>query len=151
MIEIGGELAIYGVVHVELVRNGTVIAEETRHNVTCNTGVAAVNATISGSGSNYFTYIAIGTVGTAVAATDTALGGEVLRTAAGWVPTTTNTTNDTAQLTCAFTFLTSYAIKEIGLFGTAGLGTGVILGHLLIGPYSVNTGDVLNVVWNEVY
>lgn len=137
-------------VSVALVREGKVIQEETVHNVTCNAGIAKIAAVISAQATASWTYIAVGTVNTSPAATDTALGGEVLRVQGTTSLITTTVTNDTAQLIAGFIFSTSYSIKEAGLFDTASTGTGDLLGHVLIGPYSVVSGDSLTVTWQEV-
>lgn len=144
-------MGMHGECHIELVRGGVVIAEETTHNITVNAGIAQSVLLCFGQGGTAFGYIGVGIGTVAPAATDTALTSEVQRTLASITITTTSVTNDTAQLTGGFLFSSTYSVTECGVFNSVGVGTGVMLGHVLFGTtYAVLVGDQLNVTWNEI-
>jgi hypothetical protein len=87
-------------------------------------------------------YVAMGTGTTAVALTDTALGGEVeSRTTGTSSRTTTSTTNDTYQVTGTVTATTSRTIGEAGLFDQSALGGNMFVRGVLASTISLASGD----------
>jgi len=117
--------------------------------VVTNAGKAEVAALIgsdtSGDGTP-FDYIAIGTGTTAESASDTALENEIQRAAATGSRVTVNVTNDTLQLVKdAFTFGSSYAITESGVFNASTGGT--MLCRKTFDAINVTSDDTLKVTW----
>ena len=87
-------------------------------------------------------YVAMGTGTTAVALTDTALGGEVeSRTTGTSSRTTTSTTNDTYQVTGTVTATASRTIGEAGLFDQSALGGNLFVRGVLASTISLSSGD----------
>lgn len=109
--------------------------------------VAGLMLTDIGTGATSFDYIAIGT-GTASA---TALGSEIAsgggerRGGANVTGTriTTTTTNDTAQWVTTFTFTSSFAVTEEGIFNDASAGT--MLASQTFAAVNVVSGDTLQI------
>jgi hypothetical protein len=97
-----------------------------------------------------FTYMAVGTSTTAVAATQTALAAEITDTglarAAGTVSrTTTTVTNDTYQVTYTWTASGTKVIEEVGVFNASSAGT--MLGRALTTTKTVVNGETLVAVY----
>ena len=93
-----------------------------------------------------FTYLALGTSSTAVAATDTQLTAEIVDTglerAAGTVSrVTTTTTNDTFQITKTWTATGAKTVEEVGVFNAAS--TGTLLSHSLTTSKTVANGETI--------
>ncbi len=106
-----------------------------------NTGRAILTNRIIGSGTEP-KYVAMGTGTTAVALTDTQLGGEVeSRTTGTSSRTTTSTTNDTYQVTGTVTATTSRTIGEAGLFDQSALGGNMFVRGVLASTISLASGD----------
>ncbi len=120
------------------------------HNLITNAGHAAAAGRISGQGSfNAFANLALGSGSTAAAVTDTALVTEITtnggaRGAATASLVTTSVTNDTVQLAKSWTFTGTLTVNEEGIFDNAASG-GTLLARQIIGPYTVNNGDVLTI------
>ena len=110
-----------------------------------NAGRAILTNRIIGSGTEP-KYVAMGTGTTAVALTDTALGGEVeSRTTGTSSRTTTSTTNDTYQVTGTVTATTSRTIGEAGLFDQSALGGNLFVRGVLASTVSLASGDTITV------
>ncbi len=106
-----------------------------------NAGRAIITNRIIGSGTEP-KYVAIGTGTTAVALTDTQLGGEVeSRTTGTSSRTTTSTTNDTYQVTGTVAATTSRTIGEAGLFDQSALGGNMFVRGVLASTISLASGD----------
>lgn len=106
-----------------------------------NAGRAILTNRIIGSGTEP-KYVAMGTGTTAVALTDTALGGEVeSRTTGTSSRTTTSTTSDTYQVTGTITATTSRTIGEAGLFDQSALGGNLFVRGVLASTISLASGD----------
>jgi len=129
-------------------KNGNLKDRRVYKNVIVNDGKARAAALLNGQSTTYFSYIAIGTGTTAESATDTALESEVDRQAATTSVETTNVTNDTAVWQATFTFTTSYAITESGIFDSASGGT--MLARKTFSAINVESGDSLQVTWKVV-
>ena len=106
-----------------------------------NAGRAIITNRITGSGTEP-KYVAMGTGTTAVALTDTALGGEVeTRTTGTSSRTTTSTTNDTYQVTGTVSATASRTIGECGLFDQSALGGNLFVRGVLASTISLASGD----------
>ena len=106
-----------------------------------NAGRAIITNRITGSGTEP-KYVAMGTGTTAVALTDTALGGEVeSRTTGTSSRTTTSTTNDTYQVTGTVSATASRTIGECGLFDQSALGGNLFVRGVLASTISLASGD----------
>jgi len=120
-------------------------------NLVVNAGKAEVaNLLVGESSPVAFTYIAIGTDATAEAVGDTALGAEITtgggaRAAATVSRVTTDVTNDTAKLEKTFTFSSSFAITESGVFNDASAGD--MLARKTFSTINVTSGDNLAITW----
>ncbi|MEY4371423.1 MAG: hypothetical protein RL219_192 [Actinomycetota bacterium] len=105
-----------------------------------NGGRAIITNRIIGSGTEP-KYIGIGTGTTAVALTDTVLGGEVESRATGTSSrTTTTSTNDTYQVVGTITATGSRTIGEVGLFDASSSGNLFVRG-VLASTVSLASGD----------
>lgn len=120
-------------------------------NLVTTAGKALVAGRINGSGSPAAaTYIAVGTGTTAANVADTTLETEIsdsgLERANGSVSlVTTDTTNDTAQITNTFTVTGSKAVTESGVLNAAS--TGVLLARQVFSAINVVNGDSLQITW----
>jgi len=116
-------------------------------NTVVNTGLAELAKLSIDTGTpTAFSYIATGTDNTAVTASDTSLGAEIidsgLSRAQGTKSTvTTNVTDDTAQLVKSFNVTGTKAIKELGVFNAAS--TGTMLSRAVITTKNVENGDTI--------
>lgn len=120
---------------------------KTVHNSVMNVGKAEV-ANLMGNVSSpvAFTYLAVGTSSTAVAISQTALGGEITdsglaRHAATVSRTTTTSTNDTLSLTYTWSVSGTKAIEEVGVFNASS--SGIMLSRALTTTKNVASGETL--------
>lgn len=150
------ELKMRGTVEVKLFdKDGKLLKEQTVSNLITNAGKAAIAAVaLTDVAGNRFDWIAIGTNNTAPAAGDTALGAEIstgggARAAATGTRVTTTVTNDTMQLQTTFTFTSSFTVQETGIFNASSAGD--MLGRALIGPFSVVSGNTLQVTYKVAF
>lgn len=125
-------------------------------NLGTNTRLAVFSGLAGNTGSQTaFTYLAVGTSNTAVAASHTALQAEITdsglaRSVATTVSRVTTTqTNDTLQLDKTWTASGSKAIEEVGVFNAAA--AGVMAGRCLTGTKSVVSGETLTVTYKIVF
>jgi len=144
---------IIGIVNVKHFRNNELLSDNTYRNVITNTGLAEVAGLINGVTSGPFQYLAIGTGTTNESITDTALESEITsgggeRALADASRTTTSITNDTAVLTNTWTFTSSFAVSEAGIFDASS--GGVMLSRKTIGPYNVTSGDSIQLTWKII-
>lgn len=142
------KIHLKGEVTLRHFRNGKLIEERKIPNIIVNVGKAQVAGLINGVVTTPFQYIAIGTGTTAESATDTALQNEIARGLATCSRTTTNVTNDTAQLVYTFTFTASYAITESGCFDASSGGN--MLCRKTFSAINVVSGDSLQITWKIV-
>lgn len=142
-------LSAYGV-RVPFV-TGTWSTSRKIHNLVTTVGKAAMASRLNGSGGEAaFTYIAVGTGTTAAAVGDTTLQTETAtsglsRVAATVSRTTTDTTNDTAQLQTTFSVTGTVAVTESGVFNAAS--SGVLLARQVFSAVNVVNGDSLQITW----
>lgn len=122
-------IGLQGHFHLVHLRDGVVIEEREFPNLIVNAGLAAVAGLIIATGhTNAFDYIAIGTGTTAPAAGNTTLETEITtgggaRALATLSRVTTTVTNDSSRLVKTFTFTSSFAVTEAGVFDTSAAGT----------------------------
>ncbi len=117
----------------------------TAPNLVVSTGHKRYADQIGGTATTPMTALAIGTVGTAPAAADTALGGEITlnggaRGAATISNITTSTTGDTEQWQKTWTFTGAETIQEEGIFDNNVSG-GTMLAHNTFASVGVASGD----------
>ena len=140
-------LKLKGTYHFEIKdTDGNVRDSWTVENVVTNAGKAQLALLAGDASAVPFTYLAVGTSSSAVAATDTTLTAEVttngLERAVGTVSRiTTTATNDTLQITKTWTATGSVTVEEVGVFNAASAGT--MLSHALTGTKAVTTGETL--------
>lgn len=123
-------------------------------NLVVNVGMAAVAGMVNGSVSfPVFQYLAVG-IGTATAAaTDTALGSEILdsglaRGTATVSRQTTDTTNDTARALLSFSVTGTKAVTEAGIFNHIGTAVGTMLARQVFSAINVVSGDTLQITYD---
>ena len=120
-------------------------------NLVTSAGKAGVASRINGSGAEaVFTYIAVGTGVGAADVGDTTLGTETttsgLNRQAGTASrSTTDVTDDTAELTKTFTVTGSVAVTESGVLNASSAGT--LLARQVFSAVNVANGDSLQVTW----
>ncbi len=150
-IEAKDDVEIHGALTVEVINaNGELKYYYENHNLIANGGLPTVSGLIGAvAGYTAFGYMGVGTVNGTPAAADTQLngGGEVMRVATTNTQVTTTVTDDTLQLVGAFTFSTSYALYEAGVFNGATVGAGTMLAEASIGTVTVVSGDSVNITW----
>lgn len=121
-------------------------------NLITTVGKALVAGRINDSGTPAAaTYIAVGTGTTAANIADTTLETESaasgLSRAAGTVSlVTTDTTNDTARVSKAFSVTGTVAVTESGVLNASSAGT--LLARQVFSAINVVNGDTLTVTWN---
>lgn len=125
-------------------RTGALIGHQVQHNLAVTAGRNLIRDLLAGDAVAGLTHFALGTSGTAVQASDTALGVEVHR------DIFTTTTKDSAKLTIEY-FLSSvsangYTLREAGLFndGTAG---SMYARVVLSNPIEKNASKSLTFTW----
>jgi hypothetical protein len=120
-------------------------------NIIMNAGKAQLALLAGDATAVPFTYFALGTSNTAVAASQTALGAEVTtnglaRTVAAVSRITTTVTNDTMQLLYKWTCSGgSTVIEEVGVFNASSSGT--MLSRALAVSKTMVTGDELTLTY----
>lgn len=126
-------------------KDGNLISQETHDNdLVVNAGLA-LRAALLGDVSTpaAINAIAVGTGTATPAATDTALGNEVMRVASTNSVTTTTVTDDTLEVVATFSFTSSYSISEVGTFNSTTASSGTMYSRDTTGPYSVVSGTSL--------
>lgn len=128
----------HGRFKLQTIKDGVVLQDTGwLDNLGMNARLAVVAGLYGVTGSQTgFTYLALGTSSTAVAATQTTLGAEIVdtaltRSAATVTRITTNQTNDTTQLVYTWTASGSKTVQEIGYFNASS--SGVMGGRALTG------------------
>lgn len=117
-------------------------------NLVTNAGKAQLALLAGDATATPFTYIAVGTSSTAVAAADTALNAEIVdsglsRVAGTVTRITTSVTNDTYKVSTTFTATGTKTVQEVGIFNASSAGT--MLSHALTGTKTVDNTDNLAV------
>jgi hypothetical protein len=120
-------------------------------NLTTTTGKAGMASRFNGDGGEAaFTYIAVGTGTTAADVANTTLETEITdsglaRASATASRVTTDTTNDTAQLTKTFAVTGTKAVTESGVLNAASDGT--LAARQVFSAINVVSGDSLIITW----
>lgn len=140
------ELTLTGKIRLQHFRGGRLLSDTTINNIITNAGKAQIALLAGDATATPFTFLAVGTSTTAVAATDTTLTAEIvdsgLERAAGTVSrVTTTVTNDTLNVTKTWTATGTKTVEEVGLFNAASAGT--MLGHALTTSKALISGDQL--------
>jgi hypothetical protein len=130
--------------------NGQIKDKWTVENTITNAGFAQLALLAGDASAVPFTYLAVGTGTTAVAATQTALVTEITdsgleRAAATVSRVTTTQTNDTLQLVKTWTATGTKTVEEVGVFNASS--TGTMLSRALTGSKSIVSGDTLAVTY----
>jgi hypothetical protein len=130
--------------------DGNIKDSWTVDNIVTNAGKAQLALLTGDASAVPFTFLAIGTSATAVAATDTTLTAEIvdsgLERAAGTVSrVTTTVTNDTFQITKTWTASGSKTVEEVGVFNAASAGT--MLSHALTTSKAVTAGETITATY----
>lgn len=140
-------LKIEGLITIAL--NGKIVREI--KNLITSAGKAQISLLAGSAAAVPFTYLALGTGSTAADIADTALGAETVvsglaRAAATVSQETTTVTNDTLQLTKAFTSAgAATAVTECGILNAAS--TGTLLGRQVFAAINTVSGDILTVTY----
>lgn len=138
-------IKVEGIVTLQIYdKDGNLKSETKGKNVITTAGLAQLALLAGDASAVPFTYLALGTDDTAVAATDTALGAEITdtglaRAAATISRITTTATNDTLRATYTWTASGVKTIEECGLFNASSAGT--MLGHKLTGSSTTANND----------
>jgi hypothetical protein len=135
-------------------KEGNIKWEETINNLVVSAGKAQLALLAGDATAVPFTYVAVGTSATAVAAGQTALQSETvtngLERAAGTVSrTTTTVTNDTLQITKTFTASGTVAVEEAGIFNASSSGT--MLSRALTTTKTIVIGEQLTVTYTLAF
>jgi hypothetical protein len=130
--------------------DGNIKDSWTVDNIVTNAGKAQLALLTGDASAVPFTFLAVGTSSTAVAATDTTLTAEIvdsgLERAAGTVSrVTTTVTNDTFQITKTWTASGSKTVEEVGVFNAASAGT--MLSHALTTSKAVTSGETITATY----
>jgi len=115
------------------------------HNLVTTIGFNVLASRVYANTYDPFSYIAIGTGDTAPALTDTALEAEIDREAATCSLITTDTTNDTAELTYTFDISGDKSLTEAGVFNAASAGN--MLSRHTFSALTVLDGWQVKVIW----
>jgi len=115
-------------------------------------GLAEISGLAGDTGSKTaFTALAYGTGTTAAASSQTALVTEVARAAATVSQETTTATDDTLQLTKAFTIGGTYSVIEYGVFNNATSGGTMLARTKQDSAKSCTSGDTLTVTYKIAF
>lgn len=130
--------------------NGNVRDSFTVDNSIMNAGLAQLASLAGDASATPFTYLALGTSSTAVAASQTALQAEITdtglaRASATVSRVTTTQTNDTLQEYYEWTASGSKTIEEVGIFNASS--AGVMLSRALTSTKTVTNGEKINVTY----
>ena len=121
------------------------------HNKMTTVSLAVISGLVGNTGSqNAFIYLELGTSSTAVSSGHTALQAAITdtglaRAAATVSRITINQTNDTLQLTYAWTATGSKTIEEVGVFNASS--SGVMLCRALTSSHSIVNGTVFTITY----
>jgi len=119
-------------------------------NIITNAGKAQIALLAGDATAVPFTYLALGTSATAVAATDTTLGAEITdtglaRSLATVSRVSTSVTNDTLSLVFTWTATGIKTIQETGIFNASSSGT--MLAHKLTSAITTANNDLVQIIY----
>lgn len=130
--------------------NGNIREEWDVKNLITNAGLAQLALLAGDATAVPFTYLALGTSNTAVAASQTALGGEITdsglaRVGATISRVTTTVNNDTLQLYKQFAVTGTKTIQEVGVFnGSSG---NTMLSRALTSSKTLVSGELFDITY----
>ncbi len=124
MMQLKGAIELRGHLILRHLKDGILLTEERFSNTVTDMGRDQVAGLINGTRTGAFSYIAVGTSGTAAAVGDIALkaeiaAGSLARAASTTSQETTDTTNDTSKLLHSFSVTGSYTVKEVAIANSA--------------------------------
>ena len=132
-------------------KNGDVKEVRKIKNVITNVGKAQVAGLINGVVTAPFKYVAIGTGTTSPSASDTALESEIARKEGTTSRSTTNVTNDTADIEATFSSADGLSgtsnVSEAGLFDAASGGNMLARQTFSAVPLNWDAGDSIKITW----
>lgn len=143
-------IKITGHLKWELIRDGQVVEIGERENIITTVGKNALASLLNSAnaGNSLVSHMGFGTLATAVAAGDTALGTELVGNGYARVPVTrSNPSANVIQYQATLTGLVAAAtIQEAGLFNAAT--TGTLFAHQLTGAVTLSSAsDSLQITW----
>lgn len=133
--------------------NGNIRDEWTVNNIITNAGLAQLALLTYDPSATPFTYIAVGSGTTAVAASQTALATEITtsglaRASATITRTTTTVTDDTTSYSYEWTLSGTATVEEIGIFNASSAGT--MLSRALTGSKPLLSGEKFEATYTIV-
>lgn len=135
--------------HVEIRIDGRVVVSE--HNLITNVGVGHIAGLLNGAQTTPFKYVGLGTgtspadVGDVELALEKTDDGCARRLGDTLEQTTTVLPNDTMRVQAIFEVTDDFDLSEMGLFSA--LSGGVLGGHRVFSPVSVQGGQTVVVTW----
>ncbi len=130
---------------VYIYKNGVLV--DITKNIVVQSGMAQTINLLTGKSTLFFKNLAIGSSSTALSPTQTTLVSQIAIAGATISIGTTSFSGDTAIYQTSFTFSTSYAVREMGIFSsTSG---GIMLNRALLNVSVVN-GDTLDIAWQII-
>lgn len=138
-----GKARVAGRLRLDLrAADGTLIESRDFPNLVVNAGLAYIADQLSDQGETAMSHMAVGSGGTAVDPTDTALGSELGRVA---LTSTTQSTNSVVYVATFGAGTGSGAITEAGIFNDVAAGT--MLCRSVFSVINKAAGDSLTVTW----
>jgi len=157
-----GIVGLMGIVKIQHFRDGKLLSEEVIRNTITNVGKDKVASLLSEAptpASALFKWLAIGNSGTAAAAANTLLVGEVqtgtlARASSTASKVTTTVAGDTRRLVKTFTkdFATpaTTSIREVGVFNTSTKNVATMLGRTTFSVKNLSQNDTLRVQYDLI-
>ena len=143
----------FGFVTIEQIRDGKVIKKIKFHNLITNAGISTCAKLAGlGLGGTAFSYIALGTGTTPVAAADTTLEGEITdtgmqRASATVSQQTTTVTGDTTRFYKSFSVTGVKALNKVGIFNNS-FGGDMLCEALFPGVVTTANGDTIAITYD---
>ena len=133
-------------------RDDRIISKVKIHNTATATGKAVVAGLINEASSGGFKWLALDSSSTAATSSDTGLASEITgngltRVAATCSRTTTDDTNDTAQLEHTWTATGTQTVQGVGVFDTSTASGGTMLARTTFSAKNMVANDTINIVY----
>ncbi len=141
-----------GIFCIQHYRKGKLLSETKIHNTATAVGKAVVAGLINEASSGGFKWIALDSSSTTATTTDTALATEITangcaRASASCTRTTTDDTNDTAQLLHTWTASGTQSVRGAGIFDTSTQSGGTLLDRATFAVKSMESTDTLAITY----